>query len=185
MKKKTKAVLCVFVAILISMLSLTIEYSINNFDETDLEKYGDWNNKTKTILTEEFSSLLPYGYIFQSNLRDYYYCFNQGLALDPNFVIYATFEFDNEETFASQINIAEQKSKNALTSDNFTYLIVQGSEDDVLAFSDEEILDGYFYNFEIVIVDEENHTISYLVSRVWDYYANPDLSKLLNNVMFG
>ncbi|MBR2078977.1 MAG: hypothetical protein IJ962_02085, partial [Clostridia bacterium] len=118
MKKKSKAVLCVLVAILIIMLSLTIEYSINNFDETDLEKYGDWNNKTKTILTEEFSSLLPYGYIFQSNLRDYYYCFNQGLALDPNFVIYATFEFDNEETFASQINIAEQKSKNALTSDN-------------------------------------------------------------------
>ncbi len=185
MKKTGKAVLCVFVAILIIILSLTIEYSINNFVETDIEKYGDWNNKTKAILTEDFNGLLPYGYIFQNNLKDYYYCFNQGLALDPNFVIYATFEFDNEETLASQINIAEQKAKNTLTSDNFTYLIVQGSEDDFLAFSDEEILDGYFYNFEIVIVDEKNHTISYLVSRVWDYYKNSNLSKLLNNVMFG
>ena len=184
MKKKTKAVLCVFVAILISMLSLTIEYSINNFAETDIEKYGDWNNKTKAILTEDFNGLLPYGYIFQNNLKDYCYCFNQGIALDSNFVIYATFEFDNKETFASQIDIAERKTKNTLTSSNFTYLIVQGSEDDVLAFSDTEILDGYFYNFEIVIVDNESNSISYLVSRVWDYYKNPELSKLLNNIMF-
>lgn len=185
MKKTGKAVLCVFVAILIIILSLTIEYSINNFVETDIEKYGDWNNKTKAILTEDFNGLLPYGYIFQNNLKDYYYCFNQGLALDPNFVIYATFEFDNEETFVSQISIAKQKAKSVLTSENFAYLIIQGTENDVLAYSDGEILDGYFYNFEIVIVDEKNHTISYLVSRVWDYYENPDLSKLLNNVMFG
>ena len=52
-------------------------------------------------------------------------------------------------------------------------------------FTHESIYDEMFYNFEVIITNDESNEISYFNAYVWDYYKDDILVSLLETFITG
>lgn len=170
--------------ILVSLLVVfVLSHYSNNILETDPAEYGNWNSQTDSILDESFKSSLPGVELAKKYCKDYYYNSNQSVLGDVNFVVYAKFEISDRNEYEPIIN--SLNSENIVTDpeNDETYYFIQGDSINISRYIDDETEDGMFYDFEIVEVNDQDRTVSYLSAHVWDYYTDDLLIDYFKDVI--
>lgn len=139
---------------------------------TDCSQYEQWSKKTETCLHENFFSSLPSSNdVFQWG-QSYLYESTQATFGDFNFVIYVELAFSDDNEYLDAISDIERKFRVTATVKGSSYYAIQFSQKNYHEYTNSEILDGMFFNFEGIIANENERTIRYLTAHVWDYYPH-------------
>lgn len=150
---------------------------------SDIINYGQWKDSTNSILTDSFCKSLPSSQKVREYGKHYYFKREQALLGDENFVIRVILQFDNKAIYERElINHTKDYWPFMLESDSATQYLIQGSSEAIQDYLDDEVLDGMFYNFEIVSTNADDYSISFISAHVWDYYTDPILSEYLQQV---
>ncbi len=174
-----KKLLSIFCVILIAFLLLGC--LCESFLVTDPMKYGKWNLDTKRFINEHFENSLPDVEFAENYCCNYYYSYKHAFLGDQNFVIYADFKVPNKTDYYKKINIFNEMNGVSCT-DGREFYFLQGDEKNISLYLDDEILDGMFYDLEIIVTDKDNQTINYLIAHVWDYYRDEMLFNFLKKI---
>lgn len=140
---------------------------------TDCSQYGQWSKKTAACLTENFFASLPSISDVSQWGRSYYYESTQATLGDLNFVIFVELAFADDNKYLDAISAIERKFSVSFTAKGSSYYAIQFSQENYQEYTNDEILDGMFFNFEGIIANENEKVIRYLTAHVWDYYPHP------------
>lgn len=101
---------------------------------------------------------------------------------DPNYVLSFTIVFEdaNElEMFLESYDLSLAEERH---NDNYICYIFQGSEESFEEYTNERIMDGLFFTYEVIIVKKGSPEISCLYAYVWDYWKDEFLISTLNDM---
>lgn len=171
---------CIILIVLLSFGSLYGDVVV-----TDLNSYDEWNIATKKIVREQFDNNFPNVEFARKYCRDYYYSYKQAFLGDQNFIIYANFEIPDKNDYKSKIKTFDKFESLFYNNDSEMYIFLQGDEKDMSLYLDDELLDGMFYDFEIIVANNNSQTIHYLIAHVWDYHRDEKLFDFLEFVQLG
>lgn len=101
---------------------------------------------------------------------------------DPNYVISFTLKFDNLSAYQNHLQGINTTLAEELQTDGKTYYLFQGSKEELIEYTNLEILDGYFFVYEIIATNKQTREVDYLYAYVWDYWKNEFLISKLDNV---
>ena len=116
------------------------------------------------------------------NCFDVYVAQNKSLFGDPNYVISFSLKFEDRSALQAHLNKYDTKIADALTVDDMTYYVFQGTADDLEEYANDQVYDGYYFVYEIIAVNEEKPEVSYLYAYVWDYWKNEFLITWLETI---
>lgn len=150
--------------------------------EDDPSAYGSWNQTVNKIRDDSFCGSLPDKQDVSEFVQSYYYVFSQGVFGDPNFVIYVALQFPDENSYEEEINKYALLLSDPIQMDGFTYYPVQCSKKTFEEYTDNQTLDGMYYNFEIIVENKDAKMISFINAHVWDYYKDQMLVDFLNQI---
>jgi len=166
--KYLKALLIAVIILPVLFVFFMIAFGkIVEVNDTSVESYGSFNNTTNNILEKYEAILLPDKSLAAEFCRSYIYEYQEAFFGDPNFYIYAELEL-TDAAFSAELERLDTLCENG-PEDEGIY-VVQGSKEEFESYSDDEILDGMFYVFEIAKADESAGTIEYLTAYLWDYH---------------
>lgn len=168
--------------IVLSALLFLYGCTSKDYYEDDPSAYGSWNQTVNTIRDDFFCGSLPDKKDVNEFAQSYYYAFSQGVLGDPNFVIYVTLQFPDEHSYEEELNKYILLLSDPVQIDGLTYYPVQCSQKTFEEYTDDQILDGMYYNIEVIVENKDAKTISFINARVWDYYKNQMLVDFLHQI---
>lgn len=167
-----------FCFLLIILLSFSLLSACSQTHSENISDYFCWNNKTNTILRSQFNNTLPEKSLVDQYGTNYYYNLSQSILGDPNLVIYVSVQFPDDSDYQIQIDKLNLPA-DSIHDENISLHFIQGTQQTIAEYTDEKIYDGMFYNFEVIITNDESNEISYINAYVWDYYKDDMLLSLL------
>ena len=170
-----------FSFLVIILLSISLLSACSRTHSENINDYFCWNNKTNTILRSHFNNTLPEKSLVDHYGTNYYYNLSQGILGNPNLVIYVSVQFPDDSGYQSEIDKLNL-SADSIQDENVSIYFIQGTQQDIDEYTDENIYDGMFYNFEIIITNDESNEISFINAYVWDYYKDDLLVSLLKTI---
>ena len=182
MSRKVVIVLAAVILLCIIVLLILLTCMPKTCHDTDIAKYQYWQDSVTKTVEKEFAPALPARETVEAYGKEYNYSFSQGALGAPNFVIYVSLQFPDKESYEKELEKYSTLLTNPIQQNNDCHYAVQYSLEKVAAYTDEEIRDGMFYNFELISTNENEYVISFLVARVWDYYKNDFLADYLVSV---
>lgn len=175
--KKHKILITILICIF-----LMASYMLYGVFNNGMRNYGEWEDFTKEYLSQKFLCTLPSKEIVAAFGTDYYYNYKKPTFLgDHNFVINLTIEFPSEDIYYQALSSYTDISCMVKVIHAETWYFIQYSEDHAMEYIDNEIYDGMFYDFEVIIASHEKYSIEFLCAHVWDYYQNPILVQFLQH----
>ena len=148
-----------------------------SFRTESVEDYGQFNAATENIFNKyNWENVLPNEELAARYCTEYIYDFKCAPVGDPNFYIYAVFQYD-ADSFAAEIARVEDTPgldsslPDCIEAEGKTYYLVNGQVDGFYGFSnycDDEIFDGMMYCMDVAAVDTQRMSIEYLTAFQWD-----------------
>ena len=144
--------------------------------------FGKQNEMYFDDFEEVFINKLPEETKDPSLCCDLYINKEKGVLSDPNYVLSFTLKFENYDEFEKHLESFDVSLAENLRIDNHSCYIFQGSIEDFEEYTNEQILDGFFFTYEMITVNEDALEINYLYAHVWDYWKDYFLISKLNSV---
>ncbi len=104
--------------------------------------------------------------------EEYHYIHSRGILGDPNFVVYLNLQFPDMDCFGEYLNRLGLGEKTPIQIQNDKYYLLQGTEALIAEYTNDEIYDGCFFDFEAIVVNDERNSVTHIVAHVWDYWKN-------------
>lgn len=170
--------------IIISLIvCMTILQSCSNGKHSnDTSDYGRWQKGTQEILMNEFSNSLPNQDVVNQYAQKYYYKTRQGILTEHNFVISVSLQFPDKSIFLMELDKYKNQFQYLTTSEYIMCYAIQYSPENASEYVNEEVYDGMFFNFEIILANEKEYRIDFINAHVWDYYKDTNLIEYLQKI---
>ena len=161
------------------MILITLGGCSTSTQRSNVADYGNWNNTTAQLLKDSFTNSLPNSTTVGQYCHDYYYAFRQGTLGDPNFVIYVKLKFPNDVTFHKYLEEINVNGTPYAQIQDDQYFLIQGTKDLIAEYTNNQTYDGWFFDIEIVSINEQSKEISHIVAHAWDYWKDAKLFNAL------
>ena len=172
MKKRTKTIgilLTAVVAALLIFLLWPVDKTLH-----DPDKYLKVNNYTADHL-QSFSGILPE--CIPDGAKDVKYTYTYHGSGDRSFIVLLSYTADGT-LFSSEAERLGKLAQETRIIGGKTYYIC--AADDLDEFFNDEILDGFSFKIEVAVLDDSDHSITYLVSDCQDNLGRPwDIENVL------
>lgn len=178
------AVIIIAVSILICVIA-GLACKPKTRHDTDMARYRCWQDSVTKTIEKEFVPALPARKDVDMYGDEYNYIFSQGTLSDPNFVIYVSMRFPDKASYEKEIEKYNAFLTNPIQQHGTCHYAIQYSLEKESAYTDKEIRDGMYYNFQIISANEQEYVIQFLVAHVWDYYQNDFLINYLHSIHTG
>lgn len=172
----------IIIAISLVCQILLLQGCITSNQSTDLAKYGLWKESTVRFLQENFSNSLPEAETVCKYGKSYYYKSTQGVMGDENFIIHVVIRFDEKTRYEEELSKYRNLLSNSVLRNDVIYYTIRHSNEAVLEYTNDEILDGMYYDFEIIAINEKECSMEFINAHVWDYYKNQVLIDFLQQI---
>jgi len=160
-----------------AFIDLFDKYPHGEVNYSGVEKYGEYNK----FVEERFElreRLFPKKETVGKCVEySYHYSFPHSfIEVDPIFDLSAVFDYGAED-FKSELSRIESLSTHSKTLENQKIIYCAAEEDDKLLrnrvefFFDDKVIDGYYFVFDIAVVDAEKQSIEYSFVCFADEYT--------------
>ena len=172
MKCHHKRLMLALLAVLLALSSLLTSCSdppVGEVINTDVKKYGKYNEYVKDILTSHFKGALPEAVPDNADVIDLYYLYTCAILGDPAFYIDLKIRFNDTESYDGEKERIGKLTDSLIEADRKMYYLIDASEDFINEYLDTEtIRDGYVILLEIVVFEDSTCEVEYLTAQVWD-----------------
>ena len=187
MKKERIVTLVVtlIVVVLFASTSLAIENTppIGKTRSDDSLHYLECNDYVLNVLKDYYVGILPSKIDVQGKL-EYHYRYSCAILGDPNFSIFLSMKYDDEDKYNEEIARIEHLVNAHTTAEllcDSTYILT-GTKQDIEKALDNQIYNGLRFNFEIVHCDEQNLKVWFYLAQVWDGSVPEEDKKMLQSL---
>lgn len=178
---KKKIILLALILCVIVIASILSDPPIGVVTIDDTSDYYRFNKFVKSSIESEFSSTLPK--VIPPDVRnaEYHYLYSCGLLGDPTFYVFLRVEYADKDSICEEKRHLEQLAPIcSLPKDEEQYLIFAGNEESFNGYLDDKPHSGVFWHFNIVVINENERTITYSLARYQDSYSK--LDQLTNTI---
>lgn len=174
-----KKIIFVFVGIL-TFLLIAVQFGGNTMNDTSkISNYGKWTRDVENVLNAGFHRTLPNSSIVSKYGDDFFYKRTNAFLGDLNFVIYIKTSFPDTDSYLAEKFRYDELFPSAIQNGDRSFYAVQFSEIDINDLYDQKVLDGMYYNFELVVADDASHCIEVVNARIWDNTRDKEMMEHL------
>ena len=184
-KERIVALIITLIILLSASTSLAIENTppVGEARSDDSLHYLECNDYVLSILGNSYVGILP-SEIDEQGKPEYHYRYSCAVFGDPNFSIFLSMKYDDEEEYNKEIaridHLMNECTNTELICDS-TYILT-GAKQDIEKALDDQIYDGLRFNFEIVHCDEQNLKVWFYLAQIWDGSVPEDDKKMLQSL---
>lgn len=172
MRKKTVLVLVGILAFLL----IAVQFGCTAMnDMSKISNYGEWAIDVEDVLNADFHRTLPDSSIVSMYGDDFFYKRKNAFLGDLNFLICIKTSFPDTDSYLAEKLRYDELFPSAIQNGDRSFYAVQFSESDIKNLCDQRVLDGMYYNFEIVVADDASHCIEVLNARIWDNAGDKEM----------
>lgn len=178
---KQRIISIVALLVICSILSSCVGPPVGHTYTDNVDRYLEFNSYVTDMLQEKFYGSLPETITNKDDVINYRFDYSCAVFGDPNFLIELKMRY--EDTWLRKDE--KQRLDNLLRNepiyiDQKIYYIFQGDLNSFNMYLDDQIYDGLYIFFELVIIDPEQMTVEYISAMQQD---NKDkIDELSNHV---
>lgn len=170
-----KKIIFVLVGILIFLVIAVQFGSSTTNDRSKISNYGEWETDVENVLNTDFHRTLPDSSIVSKYGDDFFYKRKNAFLGDLNFLIDIKTSFPDTDSYLATKLRYDELFPSAIQNGDRSFYVVQFSEIDIKNLCDQRVLDGMYYDFEIVVADDASHCIEVLNARIWDNAGDKEM----------